>query len=172
MGSSELLIVLDRDGGTPLQQQVCDQVTALVRWGQLRPGDPVPASRELAQQLNVSRTVITRAYELLRAHGILTARRGSGTKVAGLVGGAAPPRAPHMAPPALAPQPPRATDGGNALWQPWEPPPTHHPGTALDFRHGTPALADFPVARWRQSMHDAYGRADIAALGYGRPRDR
>ncbi|WP_211265492.1 aminotransferase-like domain-containing protein [Actinacidiphila oryziradicis] len=53
------------------------------------------------------------------------------------------------------------------MWQPWEPPPTHHPGAALDFRHGTPALAEFPVARWRQSMHDAYGRADFAALGYG-----
>ncbi|MFE3182420.1 hypothetical protein ACFXKR_16360 [Streptomyces violascens] len=50
MGSSELLIVLDRDGSTPLQQQVCDQITALLRAGQLRPGDSVPASRELAQQ--------------------------------------------------------------------------------------------------------------------------
>ncbi|MFF2192380.1 PLP-dependent aminotransferase family protein [Streptomyces sp. NPDC058157] len=167
MGSSELLIVLDRDGGTPLQQQVCDQVTALVRSGQLRPGDGMPPSRELARQLDVSRTVVIRAYELLRAHGILTARRGSGTRVAGLAGGAAPPRAPRTTPPVLAPQPPRATDGGDALWQPWEPAPTHHPRTALDFRHGTPALADFPVARWRQSLHEAYGRADAAALGYG-----
>lgn len=166
MGSSELLIALDRDSATPLQQQVCDQVTMLVRSGQLRPGDGVPASRELAQQLDVSRTVITRAYELLRAHGILSARRGSGTKVAGLAGGALP-GARRPAPTAFAPQPPRSTDGGNALWQPWEPPPAHHPGTALDFRHGTPALANFPVTRWVQSLHDAYRRADAAALGYG-----
>ncbi|MGW0547278.1 MocR-like pyridoxine biosynthesis transcription factor PdxR [Streptomyces altiplanensis] len=167
VGASELLITLDRDGGTPLQQQVCDQVTALVRSGRLRPGEAVPASRELARQLDVSRTVITRAYELLRAQGILTARRGSGTRVAGLASGAGSPPPPRKAPTVLAPQPPRATDGGNALWQPWEPPPTRHPGVALDFRHGTPALADFPVARWRQSLHDAYGRADVAALGYG-----
>ncbi|MER5970731.1 PLP-dependent aminotransferase family protein [Streptomyces sp. NPDC002055] len=166
MGSSELLIVLDRDGGPPLQQQVCDQVTVLVRSGQLRPGDALPASRELAQQLDVSRTVITRAYELLRAHGILTARRGSGTRVAGPAGSTARPRSPG-APTVLAPQPPRATDSGNALWQPWEPPPAQYPGGALDFRHGTPALAEFPVARWRQSLHDAYGRADNATLGYG-----
>ncbi|GAA0632729.1 hypothetical protein GCM10009535_05590 [Streptomyces thermocarboxydovorans] len=26
------------------------------------------------------------------------------------------------------------------------------PGNDLDFRHGTPALAAFPVARWRQSV--------------------
>ncbi|MFI1306881.1 MocR-like pyridoxine biosynthesis transcription factor PdxR [Streptomyces sioyaensis] len=169
MGSSELLIVLDRDGGAPLQQQVCDQITALVRSGQLRPGDAVPASRNLAQQLDVSRTVVTRAYELLGAHGILTTKRGSGTKIASLAGSTAvPDRAPRQGPSAaFAPQPPRATDGDSALWQPWEPPPTHHPSSALDFRHGTPALADFPVARWRQSLHDAYSRADVSALGYG-----
>ncbi|HCA86649.1 MAG TPA: PLP-dependent aminotransferase family protein, partial [Streptomyces sp.] len=90
MGSSELLIALDRRSATPLQQQVCDQVTVLVRSGRLRPGDAVPASRELAQQLEVSRTVVTRAYELLRAHGILTARRGSGTRIAGLAAPAPP----------------------------------------------------------------------------------
>jgi GntR family transcriptional regulator/MocR family aminotransferase len=166
MGSSELLIALDRDSATPLQQQLCDQVTMLVRSGQLRPGDTVPASRELAQQLDVSRTVITRAYELLRAHGILSARRGSGTKVAALAGGASR-GARHPPPVALAPQPPRSTDGGDTLWQPWEPPPQRHAGTALDFRHGTPALANFPVARWSQSLHEAYRRADAAALGYG-----
>ncbi|QIQ03041.1 PLP-dependent aminotransferase family protein [Streptomyces liangshanensis] len=166
MGSSELLIALDRDSATPLQQQVCDRITVLVRSGRLRPGDAVPASRELALQLDVSRTVITRAYELLRAHGILTARRGSGTRVAAIADGDVP-RPRRTAPAALAPQPPRSTDGGNALWQPWEPPPTHHPGGGLDFRHGTPALADFPVARWLQALQDAYGRADAAALGYG-----
>ncbi|GAA1419330.1 hypothetical protein GCM10009601_16070 [Streptomyces thermospinosisporus] len=35
-------------------------------------------------------------------------------------------------------------------------------GNDLDFRHGTPALGAFPVARWRQSMHEAYARADAA----------
>ncbi|MFT2016133.1 PLP-dependent aminotransferase family protein [Streptomyces sp. 796.1] len=168
MGSSALLIVLERGSGVPLQQQVCDQVTALVRAGQLRPGDGVPASRELAAQLDVSRTVITRAYELLRARGVLTARRGSGTRVAARAdqvadGAGGKP----VALPVLAPQPPRDTDGTDALWQPWEPPPAGRAGTALDFRHGTPALAAFPVARWRQSLHDAYGRADVDALGYG-----
>lgn len=166
MGTSELLIVLDRDSGTPLQQQVTDQVTALVRSGRLRPGESVPASRELARQLDVSRTVVTRAYELLRARGVLTARAGSATRVADL-----PPQPPGPATPGapakLDPQPPRATDGSDALWQPWEPPPAHLPGSGVDFRHGTPALADFPVARWRQSLHDAYGRADAVALGYG-----
>ncbi len=165
MGSSELLIVLDRDSSTPLQQQVCDGIGGLVRSGRLRAGEAVPASRELAAQLGVSRTVILRAYELLTANGLLTARQGSGTRVAERAAGERP--GPGPAGVALAPQPPLATDRGDALWQPWEPPPMHHPGAALDFRHGTPALANFPVSRWRQSVHEAYARADVAALGYG-----
>ncbi|MFD4907091.1 MocR-like pyridoxine biosynthesis transcription factor PdxR [Kitasatospora purpeofusca] len=165
MGSSELLIVLDRGSATPLQQQVCDGIAGLVRSGRLRAGEAVPASRELAAQLGVSRTVILRAYELLTANGLLTARRGSGTRVAERAAGED--SAPGPARTALAPQPPLATDGGDALWQPWEPPPMQQAGAALDFRHGTPALANFPVSRWRQSVHEAYARADVAALGYG-----
>lgn len=158
--------MLDRDSGVPLQQQVSDQVVALVRAGRLRAGESVPPSRELARQLGVSRTVVTRAYELLRARGVLEARRGSGTRVAEQVGTGGEGGAPGGAG-RLSPQPPRATDGSDALWQPWEPAPAHLPGSGVDFRHGTPALSDFPVARWRQSLHEAYGRADAAALGYG-----
>ncbi|MCX5388049.1 PLP-dependent aminotransferase family protein [Streptomyces sp. NBC_00083] len=166
MGSPELLIVLDRGGGTPLQQQLGDRIAALVRAGRLRPGDALPASRELARQLDVSRTVVTRAYELLRAGGVITARQGSGTRVAPDAGQPARPQ--HALPAAsLAPQPPRPTDGGDALWRPWEPPPAQRAADVIDFRHGTPALAEFPLARWRQSLHTAYGRAGAASLGYG-----
>ncbi|MFE9368427.1 PLP-dependent aminotransferase family protein [Streptomyces sp. NPDC006711] len=176
MGSVELLVVLRRGSRTPLQQQITEQITALVRAGRLRPGDVVPASRELARQLDVSRTVVTRAYELLRANNVLVARRGSRTRVApGPAPGPGPGQrvartARHQPPPPapeLAPLPPRPTDGSSALWQPWDTTPSLRPDGAVDFRHGTPALAEFPMARWRQSLHSAYGRADAAALGYG-----
>ncbi len=167
LGSTELPITLDRDGAVPLQQQVCDQIVALVRSGRLRAGDTVPASRELAERLGVSRTVILRAYELLRANGILTARRGSGTQIAGEPAPAAAPGPPAVSAAPLTPQPPRPTDAGHTLWQPWEPPPMRRKSGSFDFRHGTPALSSFPVARWRQSLADAYGRADETTLGYG-----
>lgn len=174
MGSPELLIVLRRDRPTPLQQQVCDQVIALVRAGRLRPGDTVPASRELARQLDVSRTVIIKAYELLTANGYLTARPGSGTRVAGPEhhqGTPTVPSAPSAAKRAvaLAPRPPRPTDDGHALWQPWEPAPVLRQAdpAAIDFRHGTPALSRFPTARWRQSLEAALAKADDSLFGYG-----
>lgn len=166
MGSSQLMIVLRREANIPLQQQVSEQITASVRSGRLRPGENVPASRELAQQLGVSRTVVLRAYELLRATGVLTSRRGSGTWVSRITvevpGGSR--RSTGIV---LDPEPPRAVGATGTLWQPWEPAPMYRPGSMLDFRHGTPALGRFPVARWRQSVNDAYARADIAALGYG-----
>ncbi|MEV5505208.1 PLP-dependent aminotransferase family protein [Streptomyces orinoci] len=165
MGTSEPLITLDRESAVPLQRQVCEQFTALIRAGRLRPGETVPASRELAGQLGVSRTVVLRAYELLRAHGVLTAKRGSGTRIALSVEGVGATEPACRTP--LAPQPPRPTDAGHALWQPWEPPPVYEQGDLLDFRHGTPALNEFPVARWRQSLTEAYAKAGATALGYG-----
>ncbi|MDG4838686.1 PLP-dependent aminotransferase family protein [Micromonospora sp. WMMD967] len=166
MGSSELLVALDRDSSIPLQQQLCDQISGSVRTGRLRPGDPVPPSRELAHQLRVSRTVVTRAYELLRANGVLTSRRGSGTRVSGALTDTPPP-AQRAARPPLWPEPPLPTDAGSPLWKPWEPAPMHRPDGAYDFRHGTPALASFPVTRWRQSLAEAVSQADAVALGYG-----
>ncbi|MDG4796524.1 PLP-dependent aminotransferase family protein [Micromonospora sp. WMMD1082] len=166
MSSSQLLVVLDRDSPVPLQQQLCEQIGGSVRSGRLRPGDPVPPSRELAHQLGVSRTVVTRAYELLRANGVLTARRGSGTRVSGELPDERRESGPALRAP-LRPEPPLPTDTGSGLWQPWEPAPTHLPDAAYDFRHGTPALASFPVARWRQSLAAAVSRADATTLGYG-----
>jgi GntR family transcriptional regulator/MocR family aminotransferase len=50
--------------------------------GSLRAGDRLPSSRELVEELGVSRTVVVLAYEQLLAEGYATARRGSGTYVA------------------------------------------------------------------------------------------
>ena len=150
MSSSQLLVVLDRASPVPLQQQLCDQISGSVRTAGCAPATRWP-SRELAHQLGVSRTVVTRAYELLRANGVLTSRRGSGTRVSGdaLTDTPPPPDPPARAP--CAPNP-RCRPTGSPLWQPWEPAPMHRPDGAYDFRHGTPALASFPVTRWRQSL--------------------
>ncbi|MFG1881491.1 PLP-dependent aminotransferase family protein [Micromonospora sp. NPDC049102] len=50
--------------------------------GVLRPGTRVPASRQLAADLGVSRSVVVEAYEQLCAEGYLVSQHGSGTSVA------------------------------------------------------------------------------------------
>ena len=57
-----------------------------IRSGRLRPGAPLPPSRALADQLGVSRGIVVDAYSQLVAEGYLTARRGSGTRVADTIG--------------------------------------------------------------------------------------
>jgi DNA-binding transcriptional MocR family regulator len=73
---------------------LADRIRLLVLDGRVSPGTRLPAERELAAQLRISRTTVTAAYAELRAAGFATSLRGSGT-VARL-----PFRAPSSAEPA------------------------------------------------------------------------
>ncbi|MEV6211883.1 PLP-dependent aminotransferase family protein [Kitasatospora sp. NPDC051914] len=55
------------------------QVRALVADGRLPVGTRLPAERELAAELALSRTTVATAYEALRADGYLRSRRGAGS---------------------------------------------------------------------------------------------
>jgi GntR family transcriptional repressor for pyruvate dehydrogenase complex len=61
---------------------IMEQVRSLLRAGKLAPGDRLPAERELAEQLGVSRISLREALRALTAMGILETRPGSGTRVA------------------------------------------------------------------------------------------
>src|ERR1700759_3398624 len=69
--------------GVPLRRQLEDALRVAIRSGRLTPGAVLPPSRDLAQQLGVSRGVVGGSYAQLAAEGYLAARRGSGTPVAG-----------------------------------------------------------------------------------------
>ncbi|MFD1202118.1 PLP-dependent aminotransferase family protein [Leucobacter albus] len=56
-------------------------VHELVQNGRLRPGERLPAERELAREVGVSRTTVVRAYAALEALGSLERRVGSGSYV-------------------------------------------------------------------------------------------
>ena len=66
----------------PIYQQIITQIKHMVASQRLRPGDEVPPIRVLAEQLLVNPNTVARAYRELEAAGILTSRRGSGTRVA------------------------------------------------------------------------------------------
>ncbi|TVQ72500.1 MAG: PLP-dependent aminotransferase family protein [Oceanospirillales bacterium] len=52
--------------------------------GQLKAGEQLPSTRELAEELGVSRNTIKNTYELLHAEGYIDTRKGSGSYVANL----------------------------------------------------------------------------------------
>jgi GntR family transcriptional regulator/MocR family aminotransferase len=114
---------------------------AAIRDGQLAPGLRLPSSRDLAAQLGVARGTVTAAYGQLTAEGYLTAKRGSGTRVAPTLAG-------PVAPPAPVPDTPR--------WR-------------YDLRPGLPALSEFPRAEWAAATRAALAELPDEALGYPDP---
>lgn len=65
-----------------LSDQVAEGVLEAITSRGLRPGDPLPSERELAQQFGVSRTVIREAVRTLAGQGIVSVQAGRGLQVA------------------------------------------------------------------------------------------
>jgi len=74
-----LPLLLQSESHIPLYVQLRDQLRALVHSGELRNGDRIPASRELASQLGVHRTTVANAYAELEAEGLIEGHVGRGT---------------------------------------------------------------------------------------------
>jgi 2-aminoadipate transaminase len=74
-----LQVYLQPESHIPLYVQLRDQVRALVYSGELRSGDRIPASRELAGQLGIHRTTVANAYAELEAEGVVEGHVGRGT---------------------------------------------------------------------------------------------
>lgn len=62
--------------------KVVEHVRRLIEGGQLRPGDRLPAERDLALQIKVSRPSLRSGLRTLQAMGVIEARQGSGTYIA------------------------------------------------------------------------------------------
>jgi len=115
-----------------------------VRSGRLAPGTTLPPYRSLAADLGLARNTVAEAYAELVAEGWLTARQGSGTRVADR---AAPPPAAEPAPaPAARP--------------------------AYDLRQGQPHTGSFPRSAWLAAARRALTAAPNDAFGPGDPRGR
>ena len=83
-------MILDLDPAlpTPLYLQLVEGVRRLVAIGALKPGDRLPAVRDLAARLRLNRNTVARAIQELEAQGIVRTRVGQGTFVADEAGAA------------------------------------------------------------------------------------
>ncbi|MEV7690201.1 PLP-dependent aminotransferase family protein [Streptomyces bungoensis] len=116
-----------------------------VRDGRLTPGTRLPATRRLAAELGMSRGTAKAAYDQLVAEGYLTARQGSGTRVAPM-------------PPSPAVEVPQAGARARA--------------PRFDLRPGSPDVGAFPAAAWLRALRRAIATAPSLAYDYGDPRGR
>jgi GntR family transcriptional regulator, transcriptional repressor for pyruvate dehydrogenase complex len=62
-----------------LYEQIVQQIEESILKGVLKPGDQLPAERELAQRFGVSRTAVREAVKALREKGLVEAYSGRGT---------------------------------------------------------------------------------------------
>ncbi|MGA4840070.1 PLP-dependent aminotransferase family protein [Streptomyces sp. G45] len=132
-------------GRSGVRKRLTDALREAVRGGRLAPGTRLPSSRTLAADLGVARNTVADAYADLVAEGWLTARQGSGTRVASR----------DVPRPAKAARPPR-TSGA----------PLHN------LMPGTPDVTSFPRAEWLKAARRALAAAPDDAFGYGDPRGR
>ena len=75
-------IPIDYDSSAPLYQQIQQFLREQIQSGALPPETRLPATRDLAASLGLSRITVTNAYAELEADGFVYTRRGSGTFVA------------------------------------------------------------------------------------------
>jgi GntR family transcriptional repressor for pyruvate dehydrogenase complex len=62
-----------------LYEQIVQQIEESILKGDLKPGDQLPAERDLAQRFGVSRTAVREAVKALREKGLVEAYSGRGT---------------------------------------------------------------------------------------------
>jgi len=76
-----VIIELDRNDKIPLYRQVEQRISALITEKLLPPGSKLPATRDLALSLGVSRNTVVQAYQELEAEGLISSRVGRGSFV-------------------------------------------------------------------------------------------
>ncbi|MBK6465448.1 MAG: GntR family transcriptional regulator [Rhodobacter sp.] len=72
----------DDTGAGPLYLQLQRRISDAIALGRLKPGDSLPAERDMAAMTGLSRVTVRKAVQALVAGGQLVQRRGSGTFVA------------------------------------------------------------------------------------------
>lgn len=78
-----MLITLERNSGTPVFRQICEQIRFQVAAGVMEVGAEVPSTRDLASNLGINPMTVSKAYALLEVEGVLERRPGLSLVVRG-----------------------------------------------------------------------------------------
>ena len=80
-GSCLVLINVDFNSGEPVTRQVVAQIKWMVATGRLSVGEKLPSIREMAKQLKVNPTTVSRIYSELSVDDVIVLRQGQGAFV-------------------------------------------------------------------------------------------
>ncbi|MEM1047887.1 MAG: PLP-dependent aminotransferase family protein [Pseudomonadota bacterium] len=127
-----LAIAVDRNAAQPLFQQVYEEIRQRILAGHLQPKAQLPPTRQFAQELGLSRSTITAAYEQLICEGYAAGQRGSGIYVTEL--------------------PEDSLQTAIAAPRRTAPVVRHGAGQPRPFAAGIPDMSLFPYEKWAQAV--------------------
>jgi GntR family transcriptional regulator/MocR family aminotransferase len=167
MGLS-LPIALARDVNATLQEQIYRQVRDGILAGSLGPGLKLPSSRDMANELAVSRNTVALAFDWLASEGYVESRVGAGTFVAGYLPEAALDARTRIQPSSL-----QSASGHRAPVTFTGRMPASvgrdRPRLAYDFWYGRLDRREFPITIWRRLILENLSRAGANLSDYGHP---
>src|SRR5947207_10172697 len=73
-----MLFQIDFKAGKPVYRQLMDQIRYAAAAGALRPGEPLPSIRPLAEELRLNRNTVAKAYAELENQGVIETIPGKG----------------------------------------------------------------------------------------------
>ena len=76
-------VKVNKTDPTDLYEQVAAEIRRAIADGEAKPGERLPAAKDLAAILGVNKNTVLRSLQLLRQEGLLEFRRGRGITVAG-----------------------------------------------------------------------------------------
>jgi len=144
---------LEKENGHSYIKQIYEQIRNMILNGELKEGERLSSTRELAQILKISRNTVMISYEMLISEGLAYSKPGSGIFVSQ---GAEFIKAPEI-----------FQDYSLTAFS------THElTRNSVGFHSGTPALELFPRKKWINTASQAFNEAPVSALGYDYPNGR
>ncbi len=163
-------ITLDgKDGDLPFYRQIYEAIRRAILSGKLVSGTRLPASRNLAKQLSVSRITVVTAYEQLLAEGYLEGKVGAGTFVASKI----PEDLLQISPKEnknkesdISPEAVNLSTFARRL-KDTKIPRFQSSADSLPFKNGLTAISEFPFDIWEKIAVRVYRQSRYKISGYG-----
>lgn len=154
---------LSQTASGTLTRRLYDALQGAIQEGVIAPGARLPASRDLAAELGMSRNTVLVAYEQLQAEGYLQTRAGSGTFVCDMLSERSPAvDKTRVAPASSAFSHHQLSQRGNRLLS--RSGVGHRQWGA--FMPGVPDVSRFPHDVWRKIERQLRARLPVASLSY------
>ena len=161
------VVALDRRLARPLHRQLYDGYREAMIDGRLRPGQRLPSTRTLAQDLQISRITAVNGLAQLIAEGYVESRGGAGSFVSAVLPDSRPSRVGDAAPrPGVSQGRPGARRVPASPLEPRDAPWFKPRGA---FRVSQPALAEFPSELWARLVARHARRASLQQMAYADP---